>query len=111
MKYFTMFILAASLSSPLAFADDTAMMKDGGKKMMMPNMTMEQRQKMADAHDMMASCMRSDKPMSECQDTMMKSCEEGMGKDGCKMMMMGHQGKGMRHHMSHPDTAVSKAKK
>ena len=73
---------------------------DAGKKSM-PIMTSEMRQKMADNHQKMADCLRSEKPMSECKQEMMKSCHETMGKDGCPMMgdmsghMKGMMGKGM----------------
>jgi hypothetical protein len=86
MKQFTMFLIAACLTSPLSLADDMAM-HEGHK---MPPMTKEQREKMADAHEKMASCMRSDKSMGECHEAMEKACMEGMGKD-CPMM--GHHGK------------------
>jgi len=48
--------------------------------------TPEVRQKMADVHQKMADCLRSDKPMSACKDEMMKSCHDSMGKEGCPMM-------------------------
>ena len=59
------------------------------------NMSKEDRQKMSDMHTKMATCLKSDKPMSECQKDMMGSCQKMMGKDGCPMMkdmgaMMGH---------------------
>lgn len=43
----------------------------------------------------MAACLKSEKPMSECQKDMMGSCQKMMGKDGCPMMkdmgaMLGH---------------------
>lgn len=44
------------------------------------------RQKMAEMHTKMAACLKSDKPMSECQKNMMSSCQKMMGKDGCPMM-------------------------
>lgn len=48
--------------------------------------TPEQREKMAAVHEKMVTCLRSSKPMSECRQEMMKSCEETMGKEGCPMM-------------------------
>lgn len=51
--------------------------------------TKEDRQKMADVHTKMAQCLNSDKPLSDCRKEMMDSCQ-GMGKDGCPMMGMGH---------------------
>jgi hypothetical protein len=40
-----------------------------------PAPSAEQRQKMAEAHQRMADCLKSDRPMSECKGEMMKSCE------------------------------------
>ncbi|MEO5968404.1 MAG: hypothetical protein ABIQ95_00630 [Bdellovibrionia bacterium] len=46
----------------------------------------EQRQKMAERHEKMASCLRSERPMSECHQEMMKDCKNMMGEGGCPMM-------------------------
>ena len=62
-----------------------------------PAMTTEQRQKMADAHEKMAACLRSERPLADCHDEMMKSCKES---GGCPMMGGKGHGKGhggMRH--------------
>ena len=65
-------------------------------KKMMAMDTPEMRVKMADMHQKMADCLRSDKPMGTCKDEMMKSCHETMGKDGCSMMKDMHKNmKGM----------------
>lgn len=54
------------------------------------------RQKMAEMHTKMATCLESDKAISDCHGEMMKSCKELMGKSACPMMgEMGHM-KGMR---------------
>lgn len=37
-----------------------------------PPLTKEQRQKMADVHEKMAACLRSDKPIEDCHAEMMK---------------------------------------
>jgi hypothetical protein len=50
---------------------------------------MEQRQKMAEVHQRMADCLKSERPTSECRSEMMKGCQ-GMGGDACPMMGMGH---------------------
>jgi hypothetical protein len=49
------------------------------------------RAKMASAHEQMAACLRSDRPMAECHDEMMKQHEmmhhghdEGMGMGDCE---------------------------
>jgi hypothetical protein len=65
--------------------------------------TPEMRQKMAAAHDKMATCLRSDRPVKECREEMMESCHKMMGKDGCPMMdgmMHSHRGKAKRHNNS-----------
>jgi len=90
------------MSGQLSFADDA------GKKtstMKMPAMTTEQRQKMADAHETMATCLRSTKPFSDCHEEMMKTCKDSMGKEGCAMM----GGKEMHGgHMMHHGESDSK---
>jgi hypothetical protein len=64
----------------------------GNKPAKPPQMTAEQRSKMAEAHEKLAACLRSDRPLSECHDEMMKS-HESMGMGDCSMM----HGKGMKH--------------
>ena len=56
-------------------------------------MTAEQRKNMADVHDKMAACLRSDTAIESCQSEMMQSCHDKMGKDGCPMDHMAHMGK------------------
>jgi len=59
----------------------------------------ETREKMAVLHEQMAACLRSDKSFPECHSTMIKSCQEQLGNDGCPMMTgMGH-GSDTRHRM------------
>jgi hypothetical protein len=107
MNKFTMFLVVVCMSGHVALADDAGK-QTSDKKMSMHSMTTEQRQKMADAHEKMAVCLRSDKPVSDCHEEMKKACQEGMGKDGCPMM----GGKGMHHgHMMDHDESDSKATK
>ena len=83
MNKVAMFLFIACLSGQLSLADET------GKKsssMKMPAMTTEQRQKMAVAHEKMASCLRTEKPLSDCHEEMMKTCKDSMDKGGCAMM-------------------------
>ena len=40
----------------------------------------EDRAKMADAHQRMAECLRSSRPMKECRDEMMKNAHSGLGR-------------------------------
>ena len=94
MNNFASVLFVVWLSAQTTFAGDV------GKRfsdMKMPPMTTEQRQKMADAHEKMAACLRSDKPVSDCHEEMMKACQEGMGKGGCPMM----SGKGHGMHSGH----------
>jgi len=51
--------------------------------------TPEDRAKMADAHQRMADCLRSSRPIEECKAEMKKSCKEMHGGEGCSM---GHHG-------------------
>jgi hypothetical protein len=43
----------------------------------------------------MAACLRSDSPIGDCHNEMMKSCREIAGGQGCGMM---RRGPGMRMH-------------
>lgn len=63
-----------------------------------PQVTPEQRSKMADLHEKMAACLRSDRPLAECHDEIMKTCQETMGASNCPMM--GAMGP-MKHHGAH----------
>lgn len=62
-----------------------------------PNPSPEIRQKMAEVHQRMAVCLKSDKPMTECRAEMLKNCQDLMGRDGCPMMesWSGGMGPGM----------------
>ena len=58
-----------------------------------PAPSAEQRQKMAEAHQRMADCLKSDRPISECHSEMKQSCHDAHGEGGCPMMEHG-QGHG-----------------
>ena len=77
----------------------TSALAEGVKAPAAAEMTREQRQQMAGAHEKMAACLRSEKPLTECHSEMMKSCEATMGANGCPMMQgkMGKMGS-MKHH-------------
>ncbi|MGB8692642.1 MAG: hypothetical protein WCD08_03960 [Steroidobacteraceae bacterium] len=65
-----------------------------------PPPSKEMRAKMASAHEQMAACLRSDRPMAECHDEMMKQHE---------MMHQGHdehEGMGDSKHSSHHEHAT-----
>jgi hypothetical protein len=55
------------------------------------------REEMARAHEEMASCLRSKKPLEDCQAEMRATCQKSMGQGACPMMgagMMYGDGKG-----------------
>ena len=60
----------------------------------------ETREKMAQLHEQMAACLRSDKSIDACRSEMMKNCHD-LGEQGCPMM--GHGGmRKMRPHSDSP---------
>jgi hypothetical protein len=74
----------------------------GGTPTKAPQLTAEQRSKMAEAHEKLAACLRSDRSLSECHDEMMKS-HQSMDMGDCPMM----QGTGPMKHgrgAMHPET-------
>jgi|SRR6185369_6117625 len=76
-----------------------------------PAPSKEMREKMATLHEQMATCLRSDKPISDCHSQMMKNCQETMGDQGCPMMGHGSMGSapGKHNHMT-PHRATSPEK-
>lgn len=54
-----------------------------------PEPSKEMRAKMAAAHEQMAACLRSERPIAECHKEMMKNHHELMGEHGCPMMESG----------------------
>lgn len=75
------------LASASVWAADAPPAKD-------PVPTKEMRAKMAVAHEKMAVCLRSDRPVAECRQEMMHSCQQMSGQ-GCGMM--GERHKMMMH--------------
>ena len=65
--------------------------------------TAAEREQMAAAHQKMADCLKSDRPMSECKSEMMKSAHGMKGDMGCPMMESGHHG-GMMKGAPAPET-------
>ncbi len=94
MKKIAGFLSMVALLGNVALAADSS--SKSGKK---PEPTKEQRQQMAELHENMATCLKSDRLVSECRKEMMQACKETMGKDGCPMMG-GKMGRGMRHRMN-----------
>lgn len=64
----------------------------------------EMRDKMAQMHEQMASCLRSEKSIGECRQEMMQSCQKMMDGKGCSMM-----GMGTMHHGTHGHTGSAPA--
>jgi hypothetical protein len=56
----------------------------------------ETREKMATAHERMAACLRTDKPIAECHAQIMKSVGHVPGATGCPMMSAGMHGQMMQ---------------
>lgn len=92
MKKIIALFFTLSLLSSLSLAEE-------GKKPKEPSA--EDRKKMAELHQKMADCLKSDKPIQQCHEEMKKSCKE-MG-DHCPMghhpgrMHGGHHMKGGHH--------------
>ncbi len=55
----------------------------------------EMREKMAEVHDKMAACLRSDKPIAVCHREMMQNCRAALGVRRCRMMQRRGMGMGM----------------
>jgi hypothetical protein len=81
-----------------------------------PAPTAEQRQKMAEVHEKMAACLRSERPIGECRKEMATACRDTLGADACPMMghapggmgpgMMGPGGMGQGHMMGPPTSTT-----
>jgi hypothetical protein len=80
----------AALSWLLAVAAPAAEPKQAAPK----EPTADQRQKMAEIHQKMADCLRSDRPLAECRSEMAKACHDTLGASGCPMMGTGPGGMG-----------------
>ena len=85
---FTGIALLALIQGPVSAADTPAKP---------PVATKEQREKMAQAHEKAATCLRSARPVAECRQEMMRACTDAMGADGCNMMSGGMMGGNMMH--------------
>lgn len=98
MKSVLMLIVAVLVSSPFALGADI----DKTSKSSWMNMSAETRKQMAEMHQEMADCLKSNKPITECRENMMANCP--MMKDGnCPMMgmMMKMMGDGNHDCMMH----------
>jgi len=66
-----------------------------------PAPSKQDREQMAQLHEKMATCLRSDKSMEECHKEMAAQCRESMGADKCKGMAE----HAMKHEHSHMDSS------
>ena len=87
------FICTVTMFGSFASGKETSG-KSNGEKMTM-EFTASQRQSMANIHEKMAACLRSERPLSACHQEMMTACK---GESGCPMMG-GMKGHGMHEHM------------
>ena len=84
MKSIQTLILALTASIVLGSFFAQAQSAKGMKSMSAP--TKEQREEMAKVHEQMATCLRSDKPIQECHEEMMKNHPRMNGMmDNCPM--------------------------
>jgi hypothetical protein len=83
MKMF-MLLVASVFAFNVYAADPTPVVKG--------DVSPEARQQMADAHQKMADCLKSSKPIQDCRADFMKSMKDHMGHMG-PMGHMGHHGK------------------
>jgi hypothetical protein len=61
----------------------------------------QSREQMARAHEKMAACLRSERPLAECRAEMMHTCKAAKAKQGCEMKMTDHG----EHKAAAPDAA------
>ena len=90
MGWITVLMLAAA--APALADSHEAHGKGQGKSGKGPSP--EHRAKMADAHEKMAACLRSTRPIDECHAEMKKACHESGHGGECSM---GHHGHGQGH--------------
>ena len=88
-----LFVSAALLCSGSVWSADTSTP---------PAPTKEQRSAMAQAHEQMATCLRSEKSLAECRQEMMQTCRGMSGYPGCGMGMMGGKQGGKMRMMNPP---------
>ena len=77
-------VVGAATDTPSLNPADHLKHHPKGKAQMEP--TPEMRKKMAETHQAMADCLKSDKPMTECKQEMMKNCPMMKESGRCTMM-------------------------
>lgn len=80
------FISAFCLSLTIALPVNAAKSDSNKTSKQQMKETKTMRKQMAQVHEDMAKCLRSDKNMDECRQEMRENCEKG---DACMMMQMG----------------------
>ena len=109
LGWLTVSLLA--LASPALADHHESQVKPGdakhGKHAKM-ELTPEARAKRADAHQRMADCLRSTRPLAECRAEMKKSCDGMHGAGGCSMGH--HDGSDKAHGMHGAPTDAQKDK-
>jgi len=91
-------VILTSLFAGGSFAQETTTETTKSDKKITKEITPEQRDKLASVHEKMATCLRSDKSISDCRVELKKNCKDVMGKEGCPITgdMAGIGGKVMR---------------
>jgi hypothetical protein len=92
----------APLAAALLLASGAARAADPAPQGAPPDPSPETRAKMAEVHERMAACLRSDKAIAECRAEMHAGCMATMGAEGCPMMGGGGMGMGMGRGMGGP---------
>lgn len=95
MRALTLNLIVVAFAFGVANTGYAADKKETKSEKSWTTMTTEQRTTMATAHEAMAACLRTTKPMEECREEMFKSCKDSMGKSECPMMKGMY---GMDHH-------------
>jgi len=73
-------VLLATVASLQAPAQESAGAQPGEHH----ELSKDTREKMAQLHEQMAACLRSEKPVQVCHGEMMKSCQSQLGSEGCR---------------------------
>ena len=81
-------VLLALTAAPLSVAVAAEPPSNGDSEI-----SKQQREQMAKAHEKLAACLRSDRALDECRQEMRATCMSTFGEQGCPMM-----GRGLRMH-------------
>ena len=95
MKSIMLLTLCALSITSTSWGADSSKATDKGAMAMNPSK--EDREKMAVAHEKMATCLRSAQEFKECHEALHKECKAMMGGTCPGMEMEKGMGKGMKH--------------